>query len=291
MSEIMDFKCISDKMEEIPGDIVKKTGLSFPEVHTKAEYIATLSKELKEYKKDNLCRVPFCNTVEAEALGGNIKLGDAKAGPRVESYAFNSIDELMEIEEIDLNRKRINEVLKAVEILHSQGETVVLNVEGPFTIITSLVDSRIFYKAIRKNKKMIYEILNVMEDSIIKYIKEGINRGANIISYGDPVGSLDIVGPRVYKEFSGRATYNILKCMESELDGSIMHICGKTSAVFQNMGYIKSYPIKFESKITYGQAIDHVLENKKDIRIIGHNCIKRTALELKGSTLWSIEFL
>ncbi len=291
MTEMMDFKCVNDKMEEIPESIINRTGLSFPEVHTKAEYIIALSKELKEDKKDTLCKLPFCNTVEAEALGGNIKLGDAKAGPRVESYAFNSIEELMEIGEIDLTQKRINEVLKAVEILSSQGETVALNVEGPFTITTSLVDSRVFYKAIRKDKEMVYKFLKIMEDNIIRYMKEGIKRGAKIISYGDPVGSKDIVGPKIYTEFSGRSTYNILKYMEGELGESILHICGKTSTAFQNMGFIKSYPIKFEEDITYGNAIEYVLENRKDINIIGHNCIKRTPLKLKDSTLWSIEFL
>lgn len=291
MSKVMDFKCVSDKMEEIPEYVVEKIGLNFPEVHTKAEYITILSKELKEYKKDSICRVPFCNTVEAEALEGNIKLGDTKAGPRVESYAFNSIEELMNIGEIDLTKKRINEVLKAVEILALEGETVALNVEGPFTIVTSLVDSRIFYKGIRRNKERVYEFLKVMEDNIIKYIKEGIDRGAKIISYGDPAGSLDIVGPKVYKKFSGRTSYNILKRMEKELDQSIIHICGKASTALQNMNFVKSYPIKFKNRLTYGQAIDYVLENKKDINIIGHNCIKRTALELKNSTIWSIEFL
>ena len=291
MDEVMDFKCVSDKMEEIPESIVKKMGMNFPEIHTKAEYMATLSKELKEYKKDTLCRVPFCNTVEAEALGGNIKLGDAKAGPRVESYAFNSIDELMEIGEINLTQKRINEVLKAVEILSSKGETVVLNVIGPFTIITSLVDSRIFYKAMRKNKEMVYDFLKIIEDNIVKYMEEGINRGAKIISYADPVGAKDIVGPKVYKDFSGKSSYNILKNMEDKLDDSIMHICGKTSTALQNIGFIEAHPIKFEENVSYGYAIDYILENRKDINIIGHNCIKKTPLKLKNSTLWSIEFM
>ena len=38
MDEVMDFKCVSDKMEEIPESIVKKMGMNFPEIHTKAEY-------------------------------------------------------------------------------------------------------------------------------------------------------------------------------------------------------------------------------------------------------------
>ena len=137
MNEVVDFVCVSDQLEEIPDSIVKMTGLNFPEVHTKADYLATLSMEMKKHKKDNLCRLPFCNTVEAEALGGNIKLGDAKTGPRVESYAYSSIDELLEMGDIDFTSGRIREVLKAVEILSGTGELVVLNVEGPFTIITS----------------------------------------------------------------------------------------------------------------------------------------------------------
>src|SRR3712207_7159909 len=48
-------------------------------------------------------------------------------------YLFNSIDELENIKEIDLNNGRIKEVLDAIEKLARQGENVILNVEGPFT--------------------------------------------------------------------------------------------------------------------------------------------------------------
>lgn len=291
MNEVVDFVCVSDQLEEIPDSIVKMTGLNFPEVHTKADYLATLSMEMKKYKKDNLCRLPFCNTVEVEALGGNIKLGDAKTGPRVESYAYSSIDELLEMGDIDFTSGRIREVLKAVEILSGTGELVVLNVEGPFTIITSLIDSRVFYKAIRKNKEIVNNVLTILEDNIVKYIKEGVKRGAKIISYGDPVGALDIVGPKVYREYSGKFSYNILKRVEDEIGSSILHICGKTSTVFQNMGLIETRPIKLKEDITYGESIDYILKNRSDVRIIGHNCIKKTPLKLKNSTVWNIKIL
>lgn len=291
MNEVVDFVCVSDQLEEIPDSIVKMTGLNFPEVHTKADYLATLSMEMKKYKKDNLCRLPFCNTVEVEALGGNIKLGDAKTGPRVESYAYSSIDELLEMGDIDFTSGRIREVLKAVEILSGTGELVVLNVEGPFTIITSLIDSRVFYKAIRKNKEIVNNVLTILEDNIVKYIKEGVKRGAKIISYGDPVGALDIVGPKVYREYSGKFSYNILKRVENEIGSSMLHICGKTSTAFQNMGLIETRPIKLKEDITYGESIDYILKNRSDVRIIGHNCIKKTPLKLKNSIVWNIKII
>ena len=45
MSEVVDFVCVSDQLEEIPESIVRNLGLKFPQVHTKAEYLATLSME------------------------------------------------------------------------------------------------------------------------------------------------------------------------------------------------------------------------------------------------------
>ncbi len=289
--ENVDFKCASDNLEEIPEEVVKEIGIDFPEIHTEAEYIASLSKELKKYKKDILCRVPFCNTVEAEVLGGKIKLGDSKTGPRVDKYTFNSIEEMLNIKDMDLTKGRINEVLKAIEILKKDGEKVILNVEGPITIITSLIDSRIFYRSLRKNKDIVDDFLKIIEENIIKYINEGMKRGADIISYGDPVGALNIVGPKVFKEVSGKAALNILKKIENNLDGSIISLCGQLSTAFQKMNFVEAHPIEFEKDITYGQAINYVLQNRKDVNIIGHNCIKRTSLKLKNSTLWSVELI
>ena len=65
MEDKIDFKCISDHLEEIPAYITEETGLSFPMAHTNGTYMAVLAKALKADKQDVVCRVPFCNTVEA----------------------------------------------------------------------------------------------------------------------------------------------------------------------------------------------------------------------------------
>src|SRR3712207_9267952 len=64
----INFKCIGDNLENIPEDIIQKTGLTFPKAHTKGEYMSILSKALKVHRRDDFCRLPFCNTLEAEAL-------------------------------------------------------------------------------------------------------------------------------------------------------------------------------------------------------------------------------
>jgi uroporphyrinogen-III decarboxylase len=287
----IEFKCEGDNLEIIPDNIINSTGITFPRAHTENALMCLLAKEMKNYKKDSICRVPFCVTVEAEALGGNIKLGDMKIGPRVDQYAFATIEELQNIKDIDFNNGRIKEVLDATQKLSNEGECVAISVEGPFTILSSIIDPMVFYKGIRKNKEKIDEFLKVLEDNIVSYIIEGIKRGAKIISYGDPVGSLDIVGPKVYEQYSGKITYNILKRVEPYLENSVIHLCGKTSTAFEKFNLSVSRSIEFEQEITYGDAINRILQERKDVKFIGNSCIKRTPFIMKKPVVWEIKLL
>lgn len=291
MEENINFKCTSDNLEDISQDIIDQNGLSFPEVHTNKDDMITLAKALKKDKKDKICRVPFCGTVEAEALGADIKLGDNKTGPRVNDYLFNSVEEFSNIKVLDLTKGRIREVLTAVEILDKKDEVVALNVEGPFTIISSLIDPLNFYKGIRKNRELVDKFMEVIEDNIVKYILAGIKSGAQIISYADPVGSMDIVGPKVYEEMSGKVTYNVLKRIEDKLEGVIVHLCGKISTAFDELGFIKSTLLEVGKEITYGEAIVELLSSNKNIKFIGHKCIKQTPFKMKRDFMWGLDLI
>ncbi|HBP66565.1 MAG TPA: uroporphyrinogen decarboxylase, partial [Desulfosporosinus sp.] len=140
-----------------------------PSAHSDKNKMAIIANELRKYRGDVIVRVPFCVTVEAEAYGAHIKLGDSLNGPRVESYRFTAIEEMSELQGLMLNEGRINEVLEAVEILARSGENVALSVEGPFTIVSSLIDPLNFYKGLRKDPQRILEILSVVEEGIIRY--------------------------------------------------------------------------------------------------------------------------
>ncbi|AZV57045.1 uroporphyrinogen decarboxylase family protein [Clostridium sp. AWRP] len=285
----IDFKCIINTQEEIPEKVVKRTGINFPEAHTKAELIAKLAIEIKKFYNSTFSMVPFCRTVEAEALGANIKMGDSKIGPRVGKYAFSSIESFNNLKTIDLNKGRIAQVLKSVEVLKQQNERVVLNVQGPFTIMSSLIDPMLFYRAVRKNRDIVEKFMSVIVDSIVKIIEEGVKKGAQIISFGDSAGTLSILGPKMYKDYSGRYSFSVLKKIEGKLGNSIIHLCGITSSSMDRIGFIKSIPIEVNKNITYGQAIDWIIKERKDVKIIGHNCIKKSNLKMKNPVIWNIQ--
>lgn len=286
----VDFKCNQNDNEDIPLEIINNSNLSFPNLHTNAKDIASVSKSLKNYRKDTICKLPFCTTVEAEAFGAYINLGDERSCPRIKDYVFSSLEELADLENINFEKGRIKEVLESIKTLSFENETVALNVCGPMTIISLLIDLKYFYKGLRKNRDSIDKLMKVIEDNIVNYIVKGYENGAKIISYSDPVGDISIVGPKVYEEVVSGVTINILKRALDGIDEGLIHICGKTSSGLYNLNKCKFIQISYENDITYGEAICNILENQK-VKIIGNNCMKRTPHNLKDSQIYSIKLI
>ncbi|WP_276624071.1 uroporphyrinogen decarboxylase family protein [Syntrophomonas wolfei] len=288
----INFVCAGRDELEIPREIVEQGGFYFPDLHNDSQEMARLALAIKLNKQNSICMLPFCLTVEAEALGARVNLGNADSGPRISSYSYESIEQLKELEMVDFNSGRIKSVLDAVETLTQSGEVVALNVSGPFTLITSLLDPMVFYKAIKKNRERIDDVLRIIEENILRYILKAIKRGVKIISYADAVGTADMVGPRIYKDIAGITSLNLLKRLQTsnELDGCMVHICGKTSVSLEKHGFVKSFPIEVSSNQTYGQAIAELLNKSEGSRFIGHNCMKRTVNRLKDNTVWGIKF-
>ncbi|MEG2984426.1 MAG: uroporphyrinogen decarboxylase family protein [Peptostreptococcaceae bacterium] len=285
----IDFKCNQNDNENIPIDIIKDSKVEFPNLHTNAKDISYISKILKYHKADHICKVPFCTTVEAEALGAYINLGDDKSCPRIKKYAYNSLDELSNIKNINFEKGRISEVLESINIL-SKEEIVTLNVCGPMTIISLLIDLKYFYKGVRKNKPLIEKVMKQLEDNIVEYIVKGYESGAKIISYSDPVGAIEIVGPKIYEDVVSKTTINIIKRISDKLNGCIIHLCGKTSTALHNFGICNFNEIKYDYNITYGEALCELLSDE-GIKIVGNNCLKKSPYKLKNSIIYDIEFI
>ena len=79
---IQDFKCTYGNSAGIREAVTNRTNLKFPDAYKHAETMAELAQVLKECDKAPFCELPFCHTVEAEAMGGIINYGNEKTGPR-----------------------------------------------------------------------------------------------------------------------------------------------------------------------------------------------------------------
>ena len=87
---ISDFRCTFDNAIGISPEITKDLKLSFPDAYMHADTMAKIAHAMKQKEGAAFCMLPFCHTVEAEAMGGIVNMGDGNLGPRAKEYCCTS---------------------------------------------------------------------------------------------------------------------------------------------------------------------------------------------------------
>lgn len=280
MAEIKDFNCTYDNSAGINEKVTKDLDLTFPDAYLHADTMAVLAVALKEHDGASFCELPFCHTVEAEAMGGIVNYGNEKSGPRAKEYVCSSAEELLKLPGIDFTKGRIREVLKACKILREQGEHVVLQVSGPFTILNVLIDPKYVFKAMRKKPELMKEVFLKFGNEILRFMEEAKRCGVELISYADSSGGVNILGPRMAQQVVEDFTYSFLKRAEELVDSHTMILlCPKTT--FALLGTEKADMVDRElpEPMQYGEACIHMIGKAG---FAGQMCIKNVGYRLEN---------
>ncbi len=275
MSKDAKFVCAGGPPETVPEKIQERTGHCFPHAHSDAPGLACLSREMKQLRQEGFCRLPFCLTVEAEAMGADINLGDRIHGPRVREYALRNVEDLAAIPLVDFSSGRIRAVLDAAEQLSRSGEVVALDLEGPFTILSALIEPTVLYRALSKKDASLFTCLARIRENIVAYGRQALQHGVTILSYADPMGAQDILGPKLFREHSGKASHAILHQLRAEAHPEnhpgVIHVCGKISTALEEAGYCESMLPDQSAYANFGELLDRLSETN-ETRIVGHGC-------------------
>ncbi len=270
--KIVDYKCKRANTAGISETIIADLSLEFPKSYNDASIMAEISLAIKKEEGSRVCLLPFCHTVEAEALGGMINLSEGKFGPRAAAYAYNSVEELLKLPDINFNQGRISEVLKSCQMLKAQGETIVLEVSGFFTILNSLIDVTKIFKAWRKDAQTVEKIFNFLAKNLYLFFKEAKKAGVAIVSYADPTGSVNIIGPKYTELVARDYTLPFLnKAAALADDNYIIHLCPKTSLILLSLELASRKALDLDRRVNYVEACLKAIGREK---IIGQACIK-----------------
>lgn len=279
MGTIKDFKCTYDNSVGIRADIVEKLELKFPDAYLYCDSMVEIAKAIKEAEEAPFCELPFCHTVEAESMGGIVNYGNEKAGPRAKEYICSSVDELLELPEIDFSKGRIHEVLLACQKLRKEGEQVVLQVSGPFTIMNVLIDPKYVYKAMRKRPEVMKEVFWKFGNEILAFMKEAETYGVDMISYADSSGGVNILGPKFAEQVVNDFTYEFLKKVEEIIEEQIILLCPKTTFALLGTEKAEFADVQLPEVMSYGEACIWMKGKEK---FVGQMCIKNMKYKLKN---------
>lgn len=283
MGEIKDFHCTYGNSVGISEEVTNGLDLTFPDAYLHCDSMVKLSKALKEHDGASFCELPFCHTVEAEAMGGMINYGNAVTGPRAKEYICTSVEELLELPEMDFSKGRIHEVLLACRELRNQGEHVVLQVSGPFTILNVLIDPKYVYKGWRKKTEVMKEVFWKLGEQILRFIQEAKKYGVDLISYADSSGGVGILGPRMAEQVVDAFTYEFLKKVERFADDqTLVLLCPKTTFTLLGTEKAELKNRELSGPMSYGEGC---IEMIGKVRFAGQMCIKNTGYQLENGIL------
>lgn len=279
MGQIRDYACSYHYVMGIDTKIESDLNLIFPDCYKERESMAKIASYKRQSNNMDICILPFCHTVEAEALGGDINFGDSVNGPRARSYIYSSMEEMENIGQIDFSKGRVREVLEACRILKKEGQDVILEISGPVTILNVLLDPKYIYKAMRKKPELMKLVYDKLEKVILDFTKEAIEVGVDIISYADSTASVGILGPKMAEDMTRIFTYAMLKKMEKIVkDKCLVHLCPKTTFALLGCDLAHFEDLEQEDDLTYGKAL---LSSKGRTVFLGDRCINKLGQKLR----------
>ncbi|MCO1603250.1 uroporphyrinogen decarboxylase family protein [Desulfosporosinus nitroreducens] len=290
MIAFTDFKCPEGSDNSgFTEEVVRLVGLPFPEAYTYGEGIAKIASTVREAEGGALCMVPFCHTVEAENFGGNIKLGTAKIGPRCEAPVYKDEEDLLGLADLDFEKGRLKETLAAVKILKGSRETVGIQICGPMTTLNNLMDVGKLFKIWRKKPEVIETVVEKMRLQLLRYIQKSLEAGVDFIAFEDPVGGLNILGPKYFelqgRHFSKPFVEEALRIIGGEL---VMHLCPKTALQLVALGIAEWESCTLPKPMSYAQAC---LELRGKVNLVGSACIHNRNHILKDGQIKTLKLL
>jgi len=272
MGSIADFECTYENAIGIGKDITGGLGLSFPDAYQKAELMVKLAKAGREYNKGVFCELPFCHTLEADAMGAVINMGDETSVPRAGEYLYKKMEEMTALPEIDFSKGRMAATLRACRMLRDEGEHVAIEITGPFAFMNVFMDVKNIFKALRKEKEAFYDVCGHLGRQLIRFIDEAQANGVEVISYADGAGGVNILGQDMAAEIAEKFTYGFVKEAVAHIgNNTLLLLCPKTTFALTGTGLAQFRDVPLSAPMRYGEAC---LEMIGKVKLGGQMCLK-----------------
>lgn len=264
-------------------ELAEALGIAFPGVHYEPETVALLSLETAKKTGSQLAMLPFCCSIEAEAMGANIRLGDAANGPRPGDFAFGSAEEYLESgKHLDFGNRRLRTILGACKLLSDGGANVSVEISGPLTILSVLVELGRVFKSWRKNEGTMRRIFAAMRGDLTELACRTAEAGAKLLSFADPVAAPNVLGPKFSRSFADIFLVPFLRELSDRIRGTALHLCPGNARLLAELELAEWHPVTVDGPLSYQEAC---LAAADCFGFLGEACIKDRAHRVQGGII------
>jgi [methyl-Co(III) methanol-specific corrinoid protein]:coenzyme M methyltransferase len=248
--------CPGGMMNAAIVDVMKKGGHSLPGAHHDASLMSELAFDVYENTGFENLGVPFCMTVEAEALGSQINYGSLECEPKIQKEKFSSVTTVDFQSKGSIEKTSRGEaVLGAIYSLAQKHPDVpvVGSLTGPLSTAASLVDPMTFLKELRKDREGAHKVLAYVAEQLIDFAHLMADNGASVISIADPTATGEILGPKMFGEFAVLYLNKITEAIHEMGLPVIVHICGDVRAVKEELAKLGSDALSLDALVSLKQ--------------------------------------
>lgn len=224
--------CPGGMMNAVIRDVMERSGCGWPESHSDAEKMAKLSLAMYREGCFENCGVPFCMTVEAEAMGASVDMGGMDTEPHVVNSPLSLIDDYLSLRPMNLSEGRAAVTIEAIRIIRREEPDVpvVGCVTGPISTAGTLLDMAKLLIAMRKKPEQCHGLISFVSGEILRFARAMIEAGADAVCLAEPSGTGEILGGKMFAEYSVKYVNDITDQLDDVV--RIVHICGRLHSVY-----------------------------------------------------------
>ena len=221
--------CTGGSMTATPAEVVAQSGFSLPKAHADPVSMAGLALAAARITGFESVGVPLCVTVEAEAFGAEIDLGDANTKSRIvqEPYASVLTAAVPPVEEL-LQRGRVQVTVEATRLLAlTAGDLpIIANLIGPVSVAASIVDPLAFLRELRSKPEETAGLAARATDFLIAWSRQLIAAGADAITIHEDTTTPALVGPKTFETAVFPHLKRLIAAIKEEGACALLHMCG-----------------------------------------------------------------
>jgi len=226
----------------------------WPDAHKEPEKMAKLSASVYPLTGLEVAGVPYCLTVEAEALGCSIMWGEeTDAIPQVLQTPYKTPSEI-QVPNNFLNLKRAPVILQVVRRLKQNFHEelpIVAGVTGPFSLAGHLLGIENLLKWVITNPKNVQEAVDKTSEIGATFGKALNDAGADVVLIADPSASSSLISPRTFKAFVKPA---ITRMVGTIRGNTFLHICGNANPILTEMAETGVNAISIDENVDVQKA-------------------------------------
>lgn len=212
-------------------------------------WMARMAAFRMEEEQWSWCRLPFTNTVEKEALSENVSEKIFPAPSVVPVY-------------------------EAIQCLCKEEFPVCLQVTGTVTVMMELMGSHKMIRCYRKEPDEFWTCFDQITNFLVEYAQAAVDLGVHMISYGDPSGTKQIMGPDFFERVTAMAASKFCDQIKGRNKDLVVHLCPQLTTSLLDLNQLVEIERRPTSGLTYGKQLLNLANNTNKIWMTGKYCLK-----------------